>query len=47
MSAEVTEIHRYQAYCLDCDWWGEQVESDWAAEDEADEHDAEHHGGAS
>lgn len=43
MSADVTEIHRYQAYCLACGWWSDQLESEHAADEDADEHDREHH----
>lgn len=43
MSADVTEIHRYQAYCAECSWWSDELESEEAADMDADEHDAEHH----
>lgn len=44
MSADVTEIHRYQAYCTACRWWGPETESEDAADRDADEHDDENHG---
>lgn len=43
MSADVSEIHRYQAYCLDCRWWSDELESQDAADTDADEHDEEFH----
>jgi hypothetical protein len=43
MSAEVNEIHRYQAVCLACGWWSDEVESMESADRDADEHDDEYH----
>lgn len=43
MSAEVTSIHRFQAYCPDCAWWSSELESEEAADRDADEHDEEYH----
>ncbi|WP_418060776.1 hypothetical protein [Pimelobacter simplex] len=43
MTADVTQIHRYQAYCRTCGWWSDELEFEEAADVAADEHDAEHH----
>lgn len=43
MSANVTTIRRHQAYCADCNWWSDELESEDAADREADEHDEEYH----
>ncbi|WP_161605418.1 hypothetical protein [Pimelobacter simplex] len=43
MSADVTEIHRYQAYCPECRWQSEEFTFEMTADEAADEHDAEHH----
>lgn len=44
MAAEVNTIYRHQAVCLDCGWWGDEVESADAAEQDVLDHDEEHHG---
>lgn len=43
MSADVTEVRTYQAYCIDCGWWSDVLESEDAADRDADEHDREQH----
>ena len=43
MSAEVNEINRWQAVCIECGFWGGEFESQDAADLEADEHDEECH----
>lgn len=43
MTADVTEIRRHQAYCIDCLWWGSAMGSVDAADAEADDHDMEWH----
>lgn len=46
MSAEVNTIYRYQAVCLACGWWSQELESEEAVEADAAEHNAEEHLGA-
>jgi hypothetical protein len=43
MSAVVNTIYRHQAVCPDCGWWGEEIESEEAAERDVDEHNTEYH----
>ena len=43
MSADVNTISRHQAYCLECGWFSEELESQDAADRDADEHDEEFH----
>ena len=43
MSAIIDEIHMYQAVCTSCGWWGERVESEDTADEDAFEHNVEHH----
>lgn len=46
MSAIVDTITLYQAVCVGCGWWGEQVESEYTASDDMQEHNEEEHGEA-
>lgn len=43
MSADVTEVRLYQAYCVACRWRGREVPTEDAADDDAEDHDAEYH----
>lgn len=43
MSAEVNTIRRFQAYCLECGWFSDELESESAADEDADDHDDECH----
>lgn len=43
MSAEVMPVQCYQAYCDECNWFGEAYFTSLAASDEAHEHNTQHH----
>ena len=46
MSAQLNEVHRWQAVCTDCGFWDMELESEDSAEDCVELHNEEFHADA-